>query len=345
MALRCASGEFGGSAWKAAGDPECLSLGVDESSIRYYIKKINPTEAAACAAERERVAAEAAAAVENGRKVQFVFVERVGARPAEKALTAVLETIEKNVSTTVTQIVDHARHQGRIERQSELESDVLKHEEAFNKAEAKFKASVEALKTHWKKSADQEADAHLTEALRTAERLDRIIEELKAKRDDKARQAEKAEAKIIIAKDKLSGVRETVWKLRRALASSRRKVKELEELQQRPPPSSTVPVYDEEDVEDLETIIGDLTAKLKEFEGNERECARNRQEVANMKAKFRERLELKEELKAKEKTIEVLQKEVGDLRAMKVREPRFKIERDPSKTGRPYDPYFVVPPR
>jgi hypothetical protein len=64
-----------------------------------------------------------------------------------------------------------------------------------------------------------------------------------------------------------------------------------------------------------------------------------------MKAKFRERLELKEELKAKEKTIEVLQKEVGDLRAMKVREPRFKIERDPSKTGRPYDPYFVVPPR
>jgi hypothetical protein len=142
MALRCASGEFGGSAWKAAGDPECVSLGDNESCIRYYIKKINPTEAAACAAERERVAAEAAAAVENGRKVQFVFVERVGARPAEKALTAVLETIEKNVSTVVTQTVDHARQQERIERQSELESVVLKHEEAFIKAEAKFKASV-----------------------------------------------------------------------------------------------------------------------------------------------------------------------------------------------------------
>jgi len=136
MALRCASGEFGGSAWKAAGDPECVSLGIDESNIRYYIKKINPTEAAACAAERERVAAEAAAAVENGRKVQFVFVERGGARPAEKALTAVLETIEKNVSAVVTQTVDHARQQERIERQSELESVVLKHEEAFNKAGA-----------------------------------------------------------------------------------------------------------------------------------------------------------------------------------------------------------------
>ena len=137
MALRCASGEFGGNAWKAAGDPECVSLGVDESSIRYYIKKNNTTEAAACAAERERVAAEAAAAMENGRKVQFVFVERGGARPAEKALTAVLETIEKNVSTFVTQTVDHARQQERIERQAELESGVLAHEESSIKSEVK----------------------------------------------------------------------------------------------------------------------------------------------------------------------------------------------------------------
>jgi hypothetical protein len=39
--------------------------------------------------------------------------------------------------------------------------------------------------------------------------------------------------------------------------------------------------------------------------------------------------------------IEELRKEVEALRALKVKEPRFKIARDPSLPGRPYDPYFV----
>ena len=341
MALRCASGEFGGSARRAACDSECISLGVGEANIRYYMKKINPTEAAARAAERERVEALAAAAEENGQKVKFLFVERGGAPPAEKVLAAVLDTIEKNVSNAVALTTNHARQQERIERQSELESVVLSHEESLIEMQARFKAKRDAELKRITEVADRETKALQAESRRAAESAERAIAKLESQLEGEAKRAEAAESKCGLVMDKLSTAREAASKLRRALTSSRRKVEALEEERQRPPPSSAVPVYQEEDVEELETIIGHLTARLKEFEGNEREYARNKKAVANMEEKFRERSVLKEEVKAKEKIIEDLRKEVEDLRALKVREPRFKIARDLSLPGRPYDPYFV----
>jgi myosin heavy subunit len=305
------------------------------------MKKINPTEAAARAAERERVEALAAAAEENGQKVKFLFVERGGAPPAEKVLAAVLDTIEKNVSNAVALTTNHARQQERIERQSELESVVLSHEESLIEMQARFKAKLDAELKRITEVADRETKALQAESRRAAESAERAIAKLESQLEGEAKRAEAAESKCGLVMDKLSTVREAASKLRRALTSSRRKVEALEEERQRPPPSSAVPVYQEEDVEELETIIGHLTARLKEFEGNEREYARNKKAVANMEEKFRERSVLKEEVKAKDKIIEDLRKEVEDLRALKVREPRFKIARDLSLPGRPYDPYFV----
>jgi uncharacterized protein YhaN len=306
------------------------------------MNKINPTEAAAHAAERERVAVQAVMAAEKGREVEYVFVERGGARPAAKALGAVLDTIEQKVSAVVTQTVDHALQQERIERQAELESVVLAHEESSIKSNARFKAKLDAERKRMAEAADREARALQAESRRAAESAADRQANIESQLADETKRANAAEAKIATVRAELSSARERASKLRRALASYRRKVEALEEeRQRRPPPSSAVPVYQEEDVEEFETIIGHLTAKLKEFEGNEREYARNKQAVANMQEKFRERSVLKEEVKAQEKIIEALRKEVEDLRALKVREPRFKIARDPSKPGRPYDPYFV----
>jgi len=240
MALRCASGEFEGSARRAAGDPECISLGVDEANIRYYMKQINPTEAAARAAERERVESLAAAAEENGQKVKFLFVERGGAPQAEKALAAVLDTIEKKVSNVVTLTTNHARQQERIERQSELESVVLSHEESLIEMQARFKAKLDAELKRITEVADRETKALQAESRRAAESAERAIAKIESQLEGEAKRAEAAESKCGLVMDKLSTVREAASKLRRALTSSRRKVEALEEERQRPPPSSAV---------------------------------------------------------------------------------------------------------
>ena len=62
MASRCISGEFGGIAYRAGLDPECLRLGVTANAIQYHIDRMEPAAAAARAAERARVATETSAA-------------------------------------------------------------------------------------------------------------------------------------------------------------------------------------------------------------------------------------------------------------------------------------------
>jgi len=157
---------FGGSDRRAAGDPECISMGVDESTIRCYMNKTNPTEAAARAAERERVKALAAAAAENGQKVKLVFVERRWASPAEKALAAVLDTIEKKVSNVVNLTTSHARQQERIERKSELEAVVLSQDGSLIEIKARFKAQLDAELKRMTEVADREAKALQAESRR-----------------------------------------------------------------------------------------------------------------------------------------------------------------------------------
>ena len=86
MAYRYVSGDFGGSARKAARDPDCVRLGVGESTIRFLKDRIDPAAAAAHAADRARVAIETAAAEAAGVPVKFIFVERAGSAPAAAAI-------------------------------------------------------------------------------------------------------------------------------------------------------------------------------------------------------------------------------------------------------------------
>ena len=88
MASRCISGEFGGIAYRAGQDPECLRLGVTAMAIQYHIDRMEPAAAAARAAERARVATETSAAEAAHVPVKIVFVERGWSAPAAAAVEA-----------------------------------------------------------------------------------------------------------------------------------------------------------------------------------------------------------------------------------------------------------------
>ena len=78
MAERCIAGEFNGSSFLAAQDPDCVRLGINESSIRRRIVACNPAAAAARAAERARVATATAAAEAAHVPARFRRAEWVG---------------------------------------------------------------------------------------------------------------------------------------------------------------------------------------------------------------------------------------------------------------------------
>ena len=97
MAERCIAGEFNGSSFLAAQDPDCVRLGINESSIRRRIVACNPAAAATRAAERARVATETAAAEVARVPVKFIFVERAGSAPATAAVEAAMGLIESQM--------------------------------------------------------------------------------------------------------------------------------------------------------------------------------------------------------------------------------------------------------
>ena len=79
MADRCLAGEFGGSYRLAAKEPECVALCINHQNIQYHMDLKSPSEVSNRAADRARVATEAAAAATvHGVKPIFVFVERGG---------------------------------------------------------------------------------------------------------------------------------------------------------------------------------------------------------------------------------------------------------------------------
>ena len=123
VARRCIAGEFGGSAIKAAAEPECVRLGVFESVIRYHMDKIVPIAAAARAAERARMAAEAAHV-----PVKIVFVEWGGSAPAAAAVDAAIGVIESQIGVQVGRVAKRAREEASTTLQAELEVEAERRE-------------------------------------------------------------------------------------------------------------------------------------------------------------------------------------------------------------------------
>ena len=108
MASRCISGEFGGIAYRAGQDPECLRLGVTANAIQYHIDRMEPAAAAARAAERARVATETSAAEAAHVPVKIIFVERGGSAPAAAAVEAAIGVIESQIGVQVGRVAKRA---------------------------------------------------------------------------------------------------------------------------------------------------------------------------------------------------------------------------------------------
>ena len=126
MAERCLAGEFDGSARKASRDPECIRLGIDESTIRYHVVRGDPATAAAPVAQRARVAAETAAAEAAQVPVKFIFIERAGSAQASAAVEAAIGVIESQIGVRVERVANCARAEAAIPLQAEIEIEAEK---------------------------------------------------------------------------------------------------------------------------------------------------------------------------------------------------------------------------
>jgi len=122
MAARCVAGDFNGSAWHAANDPECIALGIDDRNIQYHIDSIDPDASLARAADRARVATEAAAAAVESQSVKFIFVERGGSAPAAVAVSRIVDTLETELAPQVRNVTKMARRDASLSAQVEIET-------------------------------------------------------------------------------------------------------------------------------------------------------------------------------------------------------------------------------
>ena len=123
IAERCLVGEFDGSAFKAAQDPECVQLGVIRSNIQYHMARLDPASAAARAADRARVATQTAAAEAIGVPVKIIFVERAGSAPAAAAIEAAMGVIDSQIGVQVRRVAKRAREEAATPLQAEIEAE------------------------------------------------------------------------------------------------------------------------------------------------------------------------------------------------------------------------------
>jgi hypothetical protein len=109
MAERCIAGEFNGSSFFAAQNPDCARLGINESSIRYRTDASNLASAAARAADRARVATDTAASKAARVPVKFIFVVRAGSALAAAAIGAAMGVIDSHIGVQVRRVAERAR--------------------------------------------------------------------------------------------------------------------------------------------------------------------------------------------------------------------------------------------
>ena len=330
MAERCVAGEFEGSAKRAAHDPECIRLGIYERTIRYHMDKIDSATGAARAAERARVATETAAAEAARVPVQFIFVERAGAKPASAAVKAAIGVIESQIGVRVKSVAKHAREEASTALQSELEDEAERREA--------LETELEALKL-------RDATQRLEVVASTA-RIAALEAKLARTSSSAAGAAAAAVAAIGAAKEDATAARCAVGLSKQSLKRSQGRVEALE-AKSRAPSSSGAMTWTEDEVEEFERHIGELTGELnalkRHVRGNLAEYKRNKFAVANMREKYGELQQARDLLKAARAEIDGLKAALAEAHANPLpgREiPLYDIRRDSSKRGAPYDRYF-----
>ena len=333
MAERCIAGEFEGSATRASHDPESIRLGIKECSIRYHMGKIgDPAVAAARAAERARVATETGAAEAARVPVQFVFVERAGARPASAAVKAAIGVIESQIGVRVQGVAKHAREEASTALQSELEDEAERREA--------LETELEALKL---RDATQRLELRASTA-----RIAALEAKLARTSSSAAGAAAAATAAIGAAKEDATAARGAARLSKQSLARAQGRVEALEAKSRAPSSSSTgAMTWTEDEVEEFERHIGDLTRELnvlkRDAKSNAAEYARNKAAVANMRDKFAELQAARNQLRAARAEIEDLKAALVEERANPLpgfKVPLFDIRRDSDKRGAPYCEYW-----
>ena len=331
MADRCLAGEFGGSSWLAAKEPECVALGIIPQNITYHMDKLDPVAAAARAGDRARVATEAAAAATvHGVKPTFVFVERGGSASAAAAVSGIVGKLESEMGANVGKVAHLARREASAAHQAELE---------IAEAEtAEIEKRLRELKAHL---SEREAEAR-----RFAKDATREIAQLQGRLAGEVKRADAAEARKSVVSDAKSAACHKARMFQQSLTRLNVALQKRLATIEAKPISSTM-TWDEEEVLEMEGVIAELTAQLQELKGeakaNDREFERNRGMVANMGPKYVELAGLRDRVKELTAKIGSLEADLQVARANPLpgfAVPLYSICRDASKRGAPYPDYF-----
>ena len=173
---------------------------------------------------------------------------------------------------------------------------------------------------------------------------------MQAQLEDTEGRATKAEAKVAALADSRADLRRKVHALQRSIGRGEERLREIEDsrVSSSGASSSTI-TFTEDEVEEMEGVMGDLTAQLAELsklrKGDEAEYDRNRQAVAGFRGKYRE---LAEQTRANillQAKVQTLQAELDQRAPLVPRVCRathgvtnFDIKRDRSQRGAPYPP-------
>jgi DNA repair exonuclease SbcCD ATPase subunit len=239
------------------------------------------------------------------------------------------------LSPQVTLAANRAREEATAACQAELEAKAAETEKL-----------VKQLKELEEKEARRAADsARLTKA------AEQEMGALRAKLQREREVSQRLEAKADAMTEARRGASLKAELLRKSLKRAQIRMKIVQDKHEKaswePCSSSTTLTWDENDVMELESCIGELNTELAELrqeaKSNAGEYARNKAAVSNFRGKYEELKQLKEQVKAMRAEIDDLKAELEEARAIPTpgrKVPLFDVRRDTTKRGAPYPPYF-----
>ena len=281
-------------------------------------------------ADRTRVAAETAASVAAGHVVDIIFVERGGSASAKEAVAKVTRKLKGKA------------HNIRVHKQRL--NNLIEPGEG-----AKATASLQAqLREH-----GVAEEKRVAKRRREDEETALVLADLQAQLEASEERADNAEAKADALK---TDTRKKSNALQHSLARAEERFRAIQAAKETAAgPSSGAITYTEDEAEEMELVIGELTKELSELRKvrrhDEVEYERNRSAVAQFRSKYSELADLRQTRNKLQAQVEALEKQLETERAERgpglpllpgatYKVPLFEMARDKSKHGAPYPRYF-----